>query len=282
MREKLGNRRVTGAEQYYTPNLLALSLVELTLGKIQNWQSKIFIEPAGGTGSFIEALKTKGISSIISVDTEPLHAEVQKANFLEFDPGVKDAVTISNPPFGRNNALSVPFFNRAANFSSHIAFLVPRSWRKWSVINRLDRRFHLIHDVDVSVIYQSAKGEDIALRNELRTCFQIWERRDSHRKKITIPDPGLLIRSNPEEADVAIRVFGYGCGTVYREFERKPNTTMMYLRTANPDVVALLEGLDYERFAQKTAYTEAVSLQEINFLLNEKLFGDGFRPEATA
>lgn len=277
--EKLGNRRVTGTEQYYTPFDLALQLTQNALKQIPNWQEKTFLEPAGGTGSFVEALKRLGVTSVISFDTEPKHPIVQKQNFLEVELSARDMVTISNPPFGRNNALSVPFFNHAAKNSSHIAFLVPRSWRKWSVINRLDPNFHLISDEDVSVVYQDQSGANITGHDQLRTCFQIWERRDESRPKIKVPDHGFVRRSNHQDANLAMRVFGYGCGKVYRQFPRKPNTTMLYLAVSEPSVIEVLEGLDYERFAMRTAYTKALSLQEINFLLNEKLLGDGFAPK---
>lgn len=279
MSEKLGNRRVTGTEQYYTPANLADQLTELMLSKLPNWQTRSFLEPAGGTGSFVDALSRRGVSSILSVDTHPKHPLVAEGNFLEFDPGVKDLVTISNPPFGRNNALSVPFFNHAAKCSSHIGFLVPRSWRKWSVTNRLNLNFSLIEDIDVQVVYQDSSGERITGHNHLRTCFQIWENRDIPRTKIKIPDHGFVRRTSPDLANVAIRVFGYGCGKVYTEFPVKPNTTMLFLAVSEPAVIAVLKGLDYERFASKTAYTKALSLQEINFLLNEKLLGDGLALE---
>jgi predicted RNA methylase len=277
--EKLGNRRVTGTEQYYTPFDLALQLTKSTLDQIPSWNQKQFLEPAGGTGSFLQALNHLGVTQVISFDTEPKHLGVQKQNFLEVEISARDMVTISNPPFGRNNALSVPFFNHAAKYSSHIAFLVPRSWRKWSVINRLDPNFHLISDEDVAVVYQDELGANITGHDQLRTCFQIWERRDESRPKIKVPDNGFVVRSSHQEANVAMRVFGYGCGKVYRDFPRKPNTTMLYLAVSEPSVIDVLEGLDYERFAMRTAYTKALSLQEINFLLNEKLLGDGFAPK---
>ncbi len=277
--EKLGNRRVTGTEQYYTPADLALELTQKALSLIPNWQDKTFLEPAGGTGSFVEALAQCGAKRVISVDTEPKHPRVQRQNFLEFDPDRHDLVTISNPPFGRNNALSVPFFNHAANYSSHIAFLVPRSWRKWSVMNRLHHDFHLLADEDVSVVYQDQAGKNITGHDQLRTCFQVWEKRAEPRAKIKVPDHGFVQRSSFDKANVAMRVFGYGCGKVYRDFPRKPNTTMLYLAVSEPSIIDVLEGLDYERFANRTAYTKALSLQEINFLLNEKLLGDGLSPK---
>jgi len=276
MTKKLGNRRVSGTEQYYTPKDLAGELVELTLRTISRATEKSFLEPAGGTGSFIEALNRAGITAITSVDKYPMHPSVIQADFLEWETKRTDLLTISNPPFGRNNALSVPFFNRAAEFSSQIAFLVPRSWRKWSVQNRLDSRFHLVLDVDIAVQYEDALGEKIAKRNDLRTCFQIWEKRLDLRATIAVPDNGFIQKTTPDNADLAIRVFGYGCGNVMSDFPRQPNTTLMFLRVLDKSIKSALLDLDYERFSINTAYTRALSFQEINFLINERVFGDGF------
>ena len=276
MTKKLGNRRVSGTEQYYTPKGLADELVKLTLKAIPRATEKSFLEPAGGTGSFIEALNRAGIEAVTSVDKYPMHPGVIQADFLEWETMDTDLLTISNPPFGRNNALSVPFFNRAAKFSSHIAFLVPRSWRKWSVQNRLDTRFHLVLDVDVAVQYEDVLGAKIAKRNDLRTCFQIWEKRLELRPVIAVPDNGFIQKSSPDDADLAIRVFGYGCGTVMNDFPRQPNTTLMFLRVLDKSIESALQDLDYERFSINTAYTRALSFQEINFLINERVFGDGF------
>lgn len=273
--EKLGNRRVTGLEQYYTPRHLALELTSVLFRELSDPTAKSYLEPAGGTGSFVDALIELGATDIRAVDTHPLHPKVAKGDFLITAIAGSDMVTLSNPPFGRNNALSIPFFNRAADFSSHIAFLVPRSWRKWSVQNRLDTRFHLIHDQDVDLIYQDRYGRPLAKANELRTCFQIWEKRASLREKFVVPDNGYLEKSSPENADIAIRVFGYGCGQVLEKFDRKPNTTLMFLRLHTGITASLLRGLDFDRFRNNTAYTQALSFQELNYLVNEKLLGDG-------
>jgi len=112
---------------------------------VPDFESRTVIEPAGGTGAFVDAAKTLG-AKVFSVDIEPMHESVKLGDFLQTEIKAVDAVTISNPPFGRNNSLSIPFFNHAADFSEYIAFIVPRSWRKWSVLNRLDSRFHLVLD----------------------------------------------------------------------------------------------------------------------------------------
>jgi predicted RNA methylase len=273
--EKLGNRRVTGLEQYYTPRPLARQLTEVLFSKLQNPTALKYLEPAGGTGSFVDALTKLGAQELTAIDTHPKHDRVSKADFLKFTPQSGEFVTLSNPPFGRNNALSIPFFNRAASFSTHIAFLVPRSWRKWSVQNRLDPHFHLLHDQDVNLIYVDKNEQPLAKANELRTCFQIWERKDTPREKMTVPNNGFVRKTSPDQADVALRVFGYGCGQVLETFDKKPNTTMMFLGLSDQVSASLLRELDFSRFKNNTAYTQALSFQEISFLLNEKLLGDG-------
>ena len=90
-----------------------------------------------------------------------------------------------------------------------------------------------------------------------------------------VPDNGYLEKTTPENADVAMRVFGYGCGQVLDNFEPKPNTTLMFLKLNSGVTISLLRDLDFDRFRNNTAYTQALSFQEINYLLNEKLLGDG-------
>ena len=278
-----GNRRVTGSEQYYTPVDLAEELVGATWEVLQdaapqsNPAERTFIEPAGGTGAFVTALRARGASRVISVDTDPQHPGVQQADFLQWLPGrVSDAVTISNPPFGRNNKLSVRFFNHAAEFSETIAFVVPRSWRKWSVINRLDPRFQLVSDVDLAIRYVDVNGEALTEQNHLRTAFQIWRRGRAERPKFVVEDRGWVSKTSRAEATHSLTTFGYGCGRVRlrAEFASTPKSTDIYLRIEDSAVATALTQLDYQRFSNHTAYTQAISLQEINYLLNEYLTGD--------
>ena len=271
---KPGNKRVTGKEQYYTPELLAETLVRVVKKRITNFEDRTFLEPAGGTGAFIKAVEKLGATKVLSVDIEPKHQRVSKANFLEHEIPHHDAVTISNPPFGRNNSLSIPFFNRAADYSEYICFIVPRSWRKWSVINRLDRRFTLVHDEDLQIDYVDETGERLVVQNRLNTCFQIWQRTGENRPLIKVTDNALITKTSPEEADVALTVFGFNCGTVNTEFERKPNSTRMFLKLNHPKALEALQNVNFERFYKNTAYTEALGLQEINFLLNEYILGN--------
>lgn len=264
----MGNTRKSGKEQYYTLPEVANKCVEIAL-KYYDGTTRI-LEPAGGTGQFIEALRKHCIPDerLVSYDIEPKHHLVEKQDFLEVDFRGEDFFTVSNPPFGRANSLSVKFFNKAAANSTHICFLIPISWRKWSIINRLDDSFHLIEDVEMP---------DISFYNDngpieggyLKTVFQVWERRNEKRKKIVVEDRGYLTNSTPEQADIAITFFGHSCGRIETEFDRIPNSTKKYFKVKDDSVIEALRNLDYNRFSKNTAYVKALSIMEINYLLNQ-------------
>ena len=271
-----GNTRKTGAEQYYTPASLASSLVDMVLPHLsRDPQNMCWVEPAGGTGAFCDVFATRGWQ-LSAVDIEPKHGSVRKANFLSTPLPEGPLAVVSNPPFGRCNSLSVPFFNHAASVNTDvIAFIVPKSWRKWSVINRLHPNFWCVHDHDLNVGYVGDDGSPLSTSSSLNTVFQVWQRRDVSREKIVIPDLGYVMKTkNPTDADVALTVFGRGCGTVRTVFEDEPKTTQMYLKL-NADrfdqVLDALNTVDFSRFFTNVAYTEALSLVEINALLNEAI-----------
>jgi hypothetical protein len=271
---KLGNTRVTGKEQFYTPLELAHTLVGEVEAVLGSLQGKTVLEPAGGTGSFVEAAYAKGVKEVISFDIEPLHETVLLGNFLDQELTEQSLITISNPPFGRNNSLSIPFFNHAARVSDAICFIVPRSWRKWSVTNRLDLNFELVSDKDLAIDYMDSSGELISDKSRLATCFQIWKRSETPRFPVKITDMGVIQKVSPELADVSMTIFGYGCGSIKEDFERVPNTTQLFLKLNHPQALAALRSVDFSRFFKSTAYTEALSIQEINYLLNEQIYGD--------
>ena len=271
---KLGNTRVTGKEQYYTPPQVARDILKVVVDLVEDFEQKVFLEPAGGTGTFINEALQSGFTEVLSYDIEPHHPLVSKGNFLEKKIPHYNCVTVSNPPFGRNNALSIPFFNKAAEYSDLIVFIVPRSWRKWTVQNKLDRRFTLVREDDLNIDYVDASGEPLSKNKYLRTCVQYWKKSDVLRDLVYVRDMGIIEKCKYQEADASLTLFGYGCGTVKTEFEKKPNTTQMFLKLKHPRALEALKAVDFSRFFLNTAYTEALSIHEINFLLNEYLFAD--------
>ena len=260
------NQRTTGTEQYYTPIKTASHCVQV----LDTYASAdTYLEPAGGTGAFLHALTGR---NVISYDIEPKADNIQQVDsFLNVDLShLSNVITISNPPFGRNHALSVPFFNHAASCSNYIAFIIPKSWRKWSVINRLNQHFHLIHDEDLTVDFHYLDQRKSST-GKLNTIFQIWQRKQELRPLVTIVDHNFITKvKDPTQADLALTIFGRGCGLVRSEFESESKTTQMYLQVNQPWVYDVLPQLDYSRYSKNVAFVEALSLMEINQLLNEQ------------
>ncbi len=85
---------------------------------------------------------------------------------------------------------------------------------------------------------------------------------------------GVITKVTPADADVALTVFGYSCGAVNETFPRIKNTTQMYLKLNHRKALTALKQANFKQFYLNTATTEALSIAEINYALNEVIFGD--------
>jgi len=273
------NKRTTGKEQYYTQPAIVDLCLEI-VNRHVDLSDKTLIEPAGGTGEFIEGFMRSGIAAdrIISYDIEPKHSMVTLGNFLEINIEDTGLVCITNPPFGRCNSLSKKFFKKATESCDYICFLVPKSWEKWTVINSLDDNYHLLESVDLPRdCFYLPEGKKTK-KGVLNTVFQVWERRIEKREKIKIPDNKVITKIIPGKdlvvrgANASILAFGHNCGrasAVAGDVKRK--TTTIYLDVKDEKAMTALYNLKLERFFKRTAYVEALSIKEINYALNEEL-----------
>jgi hypothetical protein len=182
----------------------------------------ISIEPSAGSGSFFNQLPYNKVG----IDIQPEDENIVEMDFFRYEPltKYKNILTIGNPPFGRVSSLAIKFFNHASKWSQVIAFIVPRTFRRVSVQNRLDRRFHLVHDEDVPL-----KPCCFVPSMMVKCCFQIWEKRDEERLLIELPTthshwefrPYGPLDANgqptPPLADFAIRAYGGKIGEIKTE-----------------------------------------------------------------
>lgn len=68
-------------------------------------------------------------------------------DFFDFKDSLKGVSVVSNPPFGFACALAVQFFNHCAELGAEtIAFVIPKTFRKASVANKLDENYKLVVD----------------------------------------------------------------------------------------------------------------------------------------
>ena len=204
-KQSYANTRTTGKEQYYTNS----DVVDLCIEKVKehiDLSQRFILEPAGGTGEFVNGFLRNGVNPvrILSFDIEPKHAMVMEGDFLETKLQSENFVCITNPPFGRASALPKKFFEHASQYCEYICFLVPRSWRKWTVINSLNKHYHLVSDTELPQNCFYTPGDTETKKDVLNTVFQIWKRHTSKRKEIKIPDNNLVKKLIPKKKKVKV------------------------------------------------------------------------------
>lgn len=158
--------------------------VQVLLGTVDLTKYDLIVEPAAGSGNI-----SLRIPNCIAFDIEPEHSSIVQKDFLNDIvlemQSCKNCLVITNPPFGTNASSAIAFFNRAAEYPSvkTLAFIVPKTFRKRSVINRLNFSFLLSKEIDIP-----DKSFTLANRDHAVPCLiQVWNRSPFRRAKI--PDP---------------------------------------------------------------------------------------------
>ena len=155
------------------------------------------------------------------------------------DQGMKFDYVVGNPPYGKNSNLAVKFLNKASELSDNIHMVLPRTFRKPSIINRLNPKLHLVSDVDV---------DDSAFRDSIIACAQKWEVREEEREKIqTYTTHKDFTFCKKEEADICLgRVGGGPSGKIFDEWENRSANSHYFLKVSSPQVIENLKSLSKE------------------------------------
>lgn len=218
------NVREEGLDKFYTNDNIVDICLETLFTYRDSSEYDLIIEPSAGNGKFLLKLPT---DRRIGLDISPEHHEIMKHDFLDYYPEKKMSkiLVVGNPPFGKVCSSAIKFFNHASQFSNVIAFIIPRTFRKISIQNRLHLNFHLIQDIDIP-----SKPCSFTPKMMVKCCFQIWERRVECREKIILPIEypdwkflayGSKDHNNqptpPLHADFALRAYGGKCGEIVTE-----------------------------------------------------------------
>lgn len=203
-------------DQFFTRPDVATKCVNL-LSKERLCTFDTIVEPSFGNGAFIDALDHDGDDArIVYMDIDACD-ENHRANFLEFQNFPQGTVlTIGNPPFGKAASLAIQFFNHAAKFSTCIAFIVPRTFSKISVQNRLDERFIL----ESETVLESDSFSFTGKPYDVSCVFQIWVKSNSNSrpktKKLSETDDFKFVKRT-ESPDLAIRRVGVNAGMIFQD-----------------------------------------------------------------
>ncbi len=202
-------------DQFYTKDAVAHTLIKKLQNKYKNID--MYIEPSAGSGSFYNFLP-KG--KRIGLDIDPKHKEIKKQDFFSFDSSnliksYSSICVVGNPPFGKNSSLAIKFFNHSASFAKYIAFIVPRTFRKESVINRLNKHFHLVYEeILEKKSFKLVDNTDYSVP----CTFQVWEWKSFKRKAIlrSKNHKDWSWVSKEENPKFAIRRVGVNAGKIFK------------------------------------------------------------------
>ena len=216
--------RKEGLDKFYTLPAYSKRCIEKvsTMYDIARWD--LIVEPSAGNGSFLNQIPS---NKKIGIDISPEHLDIIKQDFFDYHPPPehKNILVIGNPPFGRISSLAIKFFNHSAKWANVIAFIIPRTFRKTSIQNRLDNRFHLVYDEELPnrpCCFSPAMA--------VKCCFQIWEKKDIQRDFVDLPkthNDWEFIKlgerdasgqpTPPANADFALRAYGSTIGEIKTE-----------------------------------------------------------------
>jgi hypothetical protein len=194
---------------------------------------------------------------------DPTH----RRDFLTFIPNVQpeqNVLTIGNVPFGKNSSLAVKFFNHSAKFSHLIAFIVPRTFQKKNLQNRLDRNFHKLLEQDIPKNSFTFQG----LEHDVPCVWQIWQKTAFERPlwPIVRSVPDFDFVTAVENPDVAIRRVGGNAGRIYTtDVVTRAPQSHLFLRFKTDGVMEKLQALNLEKCSVKfmTAGCPSISKSEL-------------------
>lgn len=254
-------------DQFYTSSIIVDKIINKYIPK-----DKFFVDPCIGTGSFLPIYKDKDCL-LIDIDPKINLEGVLKANFLELDmnqfnlPNPKDTIVITNPPFGHACNLAIKFFNKCATFANEIRFIVPKSFRKKSIQNRLNSHFHLKRDIDLP------KNSFVFEDNEYNVpcCFQTWVFKKKRRTKEIKLSSEYFSFTEKESADVAIRRVGGKAGQVLEGLDHSKSSTY-FIKIKNKyrnklNKLAIIE--DRDNTAGVRSISKAELIKAMEEIINE-------------
>lgn len=204
-------------DQYYTKEEVARALYDQVVKRYDPEHYQM-LEPSAGTGAFFKLMPYGSLAC----DIDPKYPGIIRADFLTCRvESVRKVVTVGNPPFGRNSSSAVAFFNHAGAMSDVIAFVLPRTFRKQKLQNRLHSNFHLVYETVVPAHAFLFMGKPY----NVPAVFQIWERRKDlralHILETTHPDFEF---TTSDDADFAIQRVGARAGRIHHDFVLSKNS----------------------------------------------------------
>ena len=267
-------------DKFYTKN----DIVNMCYNYIQtylniSYENDLIIEPSAGNGAFISYIK-KLSSNYIFYDIQPEYDEIILQDYLQFDINVninKDLKAkcntihiIGNPPFGRQSSTAIKFIKKSCEFCNSISFILPKSFKKDSLIKHFPMNFHKIFEIDIP---EKAFLLDNKEYN-VDTVFQIWEKREYNRDSILLLEPYHFIFVNKfDNPDISFRRVGVYAGKIETNIEEKSIQSHYFIKfTNNKTIKENIDALSIIKYDfNNTVGPKSISKQELIVKFNPLL-----------
>ena len=251
-------------DKFYTKPKIAQQCVD-SLSAFSNIE--LWLEPSAGAGVFLSRLPEPKVG----LDLEPDSDDILQQDFFTYKAPNKHIAVVGNPPFGRNSSLAIKFFNYAATFADIIAFIVPKTFRKISVQNKLSLDFILLSETELPLESFDLINDNGFLYSYSVPCvWQIWVR--GKRDKIVLPTSHADWHwCSKEDANYAIRRVGGLAGKCYKEFSNYSPSSNYFIKTT-PEVYERLDSLytNFQDVAKNTAGNPSLSKSELVYIYTRK------------
>lgn len=167
-----------GFDQFFTKPELAADCVNSIqeVLEIKLNEFKLIVEPSFGQGAFVKYLQ-KHVSEgkLLYMDIDAKNKKYRH-DFLKYNfktKNINPCLTLGNPPFGKNSSIAIQFFNKACTFSDVIAFILPKTFCKVTVQNKLDENFFQVSEREMPKGGFLFEGKSY----DVPCVFQIWVHR---------------------------------------------------------------------------------------------------------
>jgi hypothetical protein len=248
-------------DQFYTSDKIVKFCYDEVKKRYSENDFSLFLEPSAGVGAFLKVLPE---SKREGIDLEPKDNEIKKMDFFNYVPTESGKIfVIGNPPFGRVASLAVKFFNYAAEFAQVIAFVIPKTFQKKSLQNKLNRNFHLKYNINLPKNSFVLDGKPY----NVPCCFQIWEKSDNKRKitKVNLENDYFEFVTK-DTADLAVRRVGGRAGKATVDFADTKEVSHYYLkvkkRISALELSDMINSVNFDKIRNSTAGVKSISKPE--------------------
>lgn len=221
----------------------------------------LWLEPSAGAGVFLNRLPSPNLGLDISPDGD----NIIQQDYLTYCPPPHTKIgVVGNPPFGKNSSLAIKFFNHSASFASLIAFILPKTFRKESIINKLNLMW--VREIELELPKNSFHlFDDLGRIKEydVPCVWQVWipGKRDKIKTATSHEDWQW---SSKQNATYAIRRVGALAGKCFSEFSNYAESSHYFI-TCTEEVYLKLNSLfaEFQLAAKNTAGNPSLSKSEI-------------------